>query len=330
MDEETVLNRIGTWLSALAGLLILAIAGSAAAADAYPSKPIRIIVPFPAGGGNDLVARVLAEALRPILGQPLVVENRAGAGGNLGTDLVAKSPPDGYTILHISNGIVVNPYLFKTLPFDVRKDFESLGIVATAPLWILVNANSPITSLADLLQRAKDPKSQLAYASPGAGTPHHFAMELLKSRTQMQILPIQYKGAAPALNDVVGGQLPILISTPAPVSDFIVTGRLRFIATMDPTRSAQYKDVPTVAELVPNFSVTIWHGLMVPAGTPPAITEMLTNALSRVLAMPDVQAKFAAGGFTAKFETPAQMKARIDNELVVWKKVAADAGIVPE
>ncbi len=316
-------------LLGLAGCAALSALG-AAAQDKFPSKPLRIIVPFAAGGGNDAVARQVGEALSSILGQPVIVENRPGAGGNIGTDYVAKSPPDGYTMLHGSNGLVVNPYLYKKLPFDAQKDLAPIGLLATSPLLILANPKAPVSSLADLVQQLKDRKTKLSYASPGAGTPHHFAMELLSSHTHSDLVHIPYKGASPALTDVVGGQVPLLVSTPQSVADFVATGRLRILATMDPARLPEYPDVPAVAEAVPGFSVAIWHALFVPANTPQPVVDVLSAALAKALADPQLQKRLSTVGFTAKSGTGAEVKARMASELASWKSVAEKAKIVPE
>ncbi|MES2282670.1 MAG: tripartite tricarboxylate transporter substrate binding protein [Pseudomonadota bacterium] len=302
----------------------------AAAQDKFPSKPLRLVVPFAPGGGNDAVARMVGESLAAILGQPVIVENRPGAGGNIGTDFVAKAPADGYTILHGSNGLVVNPYLYKKLPFDVQKDLAPIGLIATSPLLILSNPKAPVTSLADLVQQLKDKKTKLSYASPGAGTPHHFAMELLASHTNADIVHVPYKGASPALTDVVGGQVPLLVSTPQSVADFVATGRLRMLATMEPVRMPEFKDVPAVAEAVPGFSVSIWHGLFVPANTPQPAVSILTAALAKALADPQLQKRLAGVGFTGRFGSAADLKGRMATELVTWKSVAEKAKIVPE
>ncbi|MES1980598.1 MAG: tripartite tricarboxylate transporter substrate binding protein [Pseudomonadota bacterium] len=299
------------------------------AQDRFPNKPIRMIVPFAAGGGNDAVARIVGESISQILGQPVIVENKPGAGGNIGTDFVAKAPANGYTLVHVANTVVVNPYLYRKLPFDVQKDLTPVGLLATAPLLVLANPRSSVTSLTGLAQQMKEHKP-LSYASPGTGTPHHFAMELLSSRLGSDIVHVPYKGAGPAVTDVVGGQLPILVSTPQSVTDFVATGRLRLLATMEASRPPEFKDVPTVSEMVPNFNVSIWHGLMVPARTPQPIIDSLSTAVSKSLADPEVLKKLAGVGFTGKFGNAAEMKKRISTELDIWKSVAEKAKIVPE
>ncbi|MES2534863.1 MAG: tripartite tricarboxylate transporter substrate binding protein [Pseudomonadota bacterium] len=301
-----------------------------AAQDKFPSKTVRLVVPFAAGGGNDAVARIMAEAISPLLGQQVIVDNRAGAGGNIGTDHVAKSAPDGYTIAHVANTVVVNPYLYKKLPFDIQKDLQPIGLIATSPLLIVSHPKSGVDSLGALVQQMKDPKSTLSFATPGAGTPHHFGMELLSSKLKSTILHVPYKGAAPALQDTLGGQVPVLVSTPQSVHSFIASGRLRAIAIMDKNRLPEFKDVPAVSELVPGFDVSIWHGLMVPAATSPAIVGTLAQAVSRALEDPAVQKRLAAVGFSAKFESAQQMKSRIGSDLELWKKVAESAKIIPD
>lgn len=314
----------------LACLALMSISLPTWAQDKFPNKPIRLVVPLAAGGGNDAVARILAESMGKHLGQAVVVENKTGAGGNVGTDFVAKSPPDGYTLIHVSNSVVVNPYLYKKLPFDIQKDLTSVGLIATTPMFILAHPSSSVNNLRDLIDQMKQDASKLSYATPGNGTPHHFAMELLKTRAGMQMAHVPYRGAAPAVTDVVGGQVPILVSTSQSVADFVASGRLKMLATMDPVRVDKFKDTPAVAELLPGFGVSIWHGLMVPSKTPPAVLSALTDALAKTLAEPDIQRKLSGIGFTSKFEAPPAMQARISAELETWKTVAKSAGIVPE
>jgi tripartite-type tricarboxylate transporter receptor subunit TctC len=220
-----------------------------ALAAKYPSKPVRLVVPFAAGGGNDVVARLLAERLTPLLGQPVVVENRAGAGGNIGTDLVAKGAPDGHTLLYVSNTVVMNPYLHEKLPFDVQEDLQPVGLLVTAPILVLVNPNAAIQSVGGLLKQGKERPGQLSYATPGNGTPHHFAMELLKARSGANLLHVPYKGAAPAVTDVLGGHVPVLVATPSSVVDFISSGRLRLCEIRKVHAAAQPHNAPERQQL---------------------------------------------------------------------------------
>ncbi|WP_408598996.1 Bug family tripartite tricarboxylate transporter substrate binding protein [Limnohabitans sp.] len=322
---------MNTFIRCVIALGVMALsAASAVADDKFPSKPLKLVVPLAAGGGNDAVARILAESMAKHLGQAVIVENRTGAGGNVGTDFVAKSPADGYTLIHVSNSVVVNPYLYKKLPFDIQKDLTSVGLIATTPMFILAHPSSSVTNLRELIDQMKLDASKLSYATPGNGTPHHFAMELLKTRAGSNLAHVPYRGAAPAVTDVVGGQVPILVSTSQSVADFVATGRLKMLATMDPTRVDKFKDTPAVAELVPGFGVSIWHGLMVPAKTPPAALSALTDALSKTLMDPEIQRKLMGIGFSAKFESPSAMQTRIAAELETWKTVAKSAGITPE
>jgi tripartite-type tricarboxylate transporter receptor subunit TctC len=305
-------------------------ASPAVAQERYPVKPIRLIVPFAAGGGNDTVARIVGEAISPSLGQPVIVENRPGAGGNLGTDMVVNSAADGYTVLHGTNGLAMNPYLYKRLPFDAQRDLRPVAMLAWTPLLILANPSSNISSFADLVSKAREKNNKLAYATPGNGTPHHFAMELLASHIGGNIAHVAYKGANPALTDVVGGQVPLLVSTPQSVSDFVKSGRLKVIAVMEAKRLPEYKDAPTVAETIPGFKVTIWHGLFVPAKTPEDVVGRLSNTVSRALNEPEVVKKMSAIGFTANFASGTTVQQLLATELTSWKAVAERAKIVPE
>jgi tripartite-type tricarboxylate transporter receptor subunit TctC len=244
--------------------------------------------------------------------------------------LVAKAAPDGYTLLYVSNTVVMNPYLYEKLPFDVQKDLQPVGLLVTAPILVLVNPSAAIQSIGDLLKQGKERPGQLSYATPGNGTPHHFAMELLKARSGANLLHVPYKGAAPAVTDVLGGHVPVLVATPSSVVDFISSGRLRLLATMEPARTSAFPNVPAIAEIVPDFEVSIWHGLMLPANPPAEVVETLSAAAKRIVAEPEFRKKLAPTGFAPKYEPPQTMKERIVADLKTWKKVAEDAGIVAE
>ncbi|WP_198380453.1 tripartite tricarboxylate transporter substrate binding protein [Roseomonas sp. KE2513] len=302
----------------------------ARAQGAYPARPVRIVVPFPPGGGNDIVARLIGEYLAPQLGQPVVIDNRSGAGGNIGTDLVAKSPADGYTLLHVANTVVMNPYLYRRLPFDVQKNLEPVALLATTPILLLAGRDSGIGSLEALLRRGRERGNPLTYATPGNGTPHHFAMELLKARSGMELLHVPYRGTGQAITDVLAGRVPVLVATPSTVIEFVANGQLLPLATMEPVRSDTAPNVPAVGEFLPGFEVTIWHGLMGPAGMPAEVVGRLDGALRKALEDPSYRARLAAVGFAPKLEPAAAMSARIAADLRTWRDVAASAGIVAE
>lgn len=303
--------------------------GTALAAE-YPDKPIRIIVPFSTGGGNDLVARIMAKTLDPLLKTTIVVENRPGAGGNVGLAAASRAAPDGYTIAHIQSGVAINPYLYRDVGFDMQKDFTPVGMLATTPTWVLVNPDLKVNTIGELIDYARANPGKLTYATPGVGTPHHLGAELLKSMARIDMLHVPYKGASGAATDVVGGQVPVLISTPASIQGFVDAGQLRLLASMEPQRSADHPDLPTISETVPGFSTTIWHGFAVPAGTDPQVVGKLSSTLEQVLRQPALQQELQNVGFTAKYETSEALKDRIAAELKMWGEVTRQAGISPE
>ncbi|MBV6305626.1 tripartite tricarboxylate transporter substrate binding protein [Candidimonas humi] len=313
----------------LAGLLMAWTAMTAHAA-AYPDRPVDLIVPFSAGGGNDIVARLLAKHLAAVLKTSVVVENKPGASGNIGMQFVARSAPDGYTLAYVSNTVVINPYLYRKMNFDIQKDFVPVGVVATTPIWILVNPKLPVHNLKELIAYAKAHPGKLSYATPGIGTPHHLAMELLKNLAGIDIVHVPYKGASGASTDVISGQVPVLISTPGPVKGFVQSARLRALASMDAERSPSYPDLPTTAETVPGFSEIIWHGVMAPAGTPAPVVSKLSAAISGILKDPAMQKELAAVDFQPAYSDSQAMAKRLATELGVWRDVTRKAGIKPE
>lgn len=303
---------------------------AAGAAGSYPSQPLRVIVPFSAGGGNDIVARLLAQHLNPVLNTTVVVENRPGAGGNIGLRGAAMAPADGYTVGYVSNGVVMNPYLYRDVGFDIASDFEPVAGLVTTPIWVLTHPNLKVESMAQLLAKAKADPGGLTYATPGVGTPHHLGAELLQAMAGVSMVHVPYKGASGAATDVVGGQVDVLISTPASVQGFVKSGQLRALASMAPQRSAEMPDLPVVAETLPGFGAGIWHGLVVPRGTDPAVIQTLSAAVERVLADPGLQQSLLAAGFSAAYESPQDLRDRIARELVMWRDVTSQAGIKPE
>ncbi len=296
----------------------------------YPEQPIRLVVPFSPGGGNDIAGRLLAKHLAPLLGASIVVENRPGAGGNVGLRSVAHSKPDGYTIGYISNGVVMNPYLYKEVGFDIQKDFDPVAAHLQMPIWIVARPQLGITSLKDLLVQAKARPGVLTYATPGIGTPHHMGMELLQSMADVKFTHIPYKGASGALTDTLGGQVDFLIATPASVASQVKAGQLIGLATMDATPDPDMPNLPPVADTVPGFSNATWHGLVVPNGTDPARIEKVAKALESALATPELQNEMKAAGFNPFFEGPDALRTRIAKELEVWRDVTRRAGIQPE
>jgi tripartite-type tricarboxylate transporter receptor subunit TctC len=309
---------------------LLVLAASAIAQD-YPSRPIKFIVPYPPGGGTDVVARIVNEPLATELGQPIIIDNRGGAAGNLGTDIVAKSPADGYTILFTLSSHTINPKLYEKLPFDVERDFVPVSLVAMIPQILVVNPSVPITSVKELIAYAKANPGKLNYASVGIGSPAHIAGELFKLKTGVDMVHVPYKGGGPAVIDTIGGQVQLaFVSMPA-AWQHVKSGRLRALGVTSAKRSVTAPDVPTIAESgVPDYVVDSWYGALAPAKTPPAVVAKLTAAFAKVLDNPQVKERLLAQGAEAAPLPPAEFDRRIKDELAKWELVIKTARIKPE
>lgn len=311
------------------GLLLLG-ASSGVFAQGYPNRPIRIIVPFTPGGGNDVFARTVGQKLQERLGQPVIVDNRAGAGGNIGADAVAKSAPDGYTLLLAQNGLTMAPYLQKVLPFDVTKDFVPIGIGVTLPMAVAVANSVPAKSINELIAYAKANPGKLSYATPGIGTPHHLSTELFMSMTGTQMVQIPYKGAAGMLVDLISGQVQVLFGALNSMLPHIQSGKIRALAVAERQRNPILKDLPTVHESLPGYESVLWFGLMAPAGTPEVIVNKLSEELRNIVALPDVRERLAAVGFDSNPASSAEMRKIMASDSEKWGKVVRDAGIKAE
>ena len=316
----------------LATLAAAALAGPwAAQAQGYPEHPIRFVVPYPPGGGTDVIARIVQGKLQMALGQNIVIDNKGGAGGSVGTDIVAKAPPDGYTVLFTLNSHTVNPAIYARLPFDTLKDFEPVGTVASLPQILVANPQFPANNVAELIALAKAKPGTLAYASVGVGSPGHLAGELFKLRTGTQMTHVPYRGGGPAVTDVMGGQVPLLwVSIPA-AAQFVKTGKLKALGVSTLKRSAAFPDVPTLQEAgVPDFEVDSWYAMFVPAKTPKAVIDKLNRALNTTLQDPEIREKLLAQGSEAVGGTPEALGQTVNIELVKWAKLAKDASIKAE
>ncbi|KQP44653.1 tripartite tricarboxylate transporter substrate binding protein [Pseudorhodoferax sp. Leaf274] len=323
--------RKGPRITRRAFVALGAVAGGAvlpAWGQKYPDKPIRLVVPFAVGGGTDILARDLAPRLAEALGQPVVVENKGGAGGNLGADAVAKSAADGYSVLFGSNTLSINAALYQKLPFDPVHAFAPVGTVATAPLVLVVHPDAGLQSVRDLVREAKARPGQLNWSAPGNGTPHHLASELFNRMTGSDIVHIQYKGGGPAINDLLGRQTQASFQTVASVRSFIAAGRLRALGVAAAQRTPLLPEVPTIAEAgVPGYEVNLWYGLFAPAGTPAAAVQALNAALNQVLADPAVQAKFNSQGYELRPGRPDALRTLYTEDLARSAKVVAEANI---
>lgn len=318
---------------ACGGVLALAAGASAAQSGAWPNRPIRLIVPLPPGGSPDYLSRLLAERLQPALGQPVVVENRPGAAGNIAREFVARQPADGYTIVMSESAHVMSAAVVAKLPYDPIKDFEPVSLAATIPFGLTVNTSMPVKSLKEFLDYAKSAPRPLTYGTAGVGAPHHFAAELLRSMTGIKIVHVPYKGSAGIIPALLTGEIDFTIGAVNSLLPHFKAGKLRPIAVAGSSRTAILPDVPTIAEAgpLPGYSVEIWLGVMGPAGTPRPIVDRLNAEIVRVVRDPQViKERLTPVGLAPVGSTPEQLLAVMKEELEKYTKIARDAGIRPD
>ena len=300
-----------------------------AAAAAYPDKPIEWVVPYPAGGGSDVVARILSVPMGKTLGQPIIINNKPGAATNIGADYAAKAKPDGYVMLTGDTAtMAANPSLYSKLSYNVEKDFAPVGLLARFPMILVVNPSVPAKNLPEFLAWAKKQAGGVNYATPGAGSPHHLATELFRETSGLPLVHVAYRGAAPAVQDVIGGQVPFMFVDTASGYQHIQSGRLIPIGVASPKRIATFNTVPTLAEQgLKGFEAYAWQGLAVPAATPPEAVNLLSKALMAALESTEVKARFQTLGLEAIPSTPAQMGAYAKSEREKWAKVIRASNI---
>ena len=319
-------------LAAMA-LVVTATAGVLSAAPAqaqgtWPDKPLKLVVPYPAGGDADNTARLLATQLGQRLGQQVVVDNRPGGSGTIGAAAVAKAPADGYTLLLDATAFTVNPSLFPKLPFDAAKDFAPISLVLQVPLLMVVPANSPFQSVADLAKAARARPGHLTYASAGNGGAQHLAGELFKQGQKVAITHIPYRGGAPALTDLIGGQVDMMFSATTASGPFVKSGKLRALAISSPRRVEGWESVPTVAESgVPGFQVSEWNGLFAPAGTPRPVLERLEAEARAIVASPEMKKRFAELGVQGVGSSAQEFSSFLKAETTKWAEVIRTSGI---
>jgi tripartite-type tricarboxylate transporter receptor subunit TctC len=309
------------------GLLLaaLVLAGSAARAE-YPERTIRIVVPYPPGGFNDTLGRVVAQKLGEAWGQPTMVENRPGGGTLIGTDAVAKAPPDGHTLLVVAFPFAVNPSLYAKLPYDTVRDFAPLLLAGQTPNLLVVNPEVPIHSVKELIAAAQAKPGSLSYGS-GSGSSNHLSMELFRTMTGVELVHVPYKGSAPMVTDLLGGHIQVAFDNTPNVLPQVKAGKLRALAITSATRSAMVPDVPTVSEAgVPGYEVGVWFGIVAPAGTPLAVLAKLNTELNRMLAMPDVKQKFADQGVEPVGGPPERFAEHLKVQIEKWTKVVKESG----
>jgi tripartite-type tricarboxylate transporter receptor subunit TctC len=305
----------------------LVLFAAAALAQGYPDRPVRIVVGFPPGGSSDTVARVVAQHLSPLLGQPVVVENKPGAGGVIGSDTVAKAAPDGHTLLLATAGHSTAAAMMQKLPFDAVTDFAWITTVTTYPFAIATAADSQIKSLSDLIAKAKAAPGKITYSSAGIGTSHHLLGEWLSSQAGIEMNHIPFKGGTSPLTEVLAGRVDVMIETMTLVLPHLKSGKLRGLAVTSPEPKDYLPDVPPASKTVPGLVFQSWLGIAAPAGTPPAVVESLNKNLRKALAEPEVQKRLAALGGGAAPVTPEQMREQVQAEIERWKKLVDSRGI---
>jgi tripartite-type tricarboxylate transporter receptor subunit TctC len=315
------------FLGAVAALSLLA--AGAAQAQAYPAKPVKWIVPFPPAGAMDTIARTLGEHMGRTLGQTFVVENRPGAGGNIGADAVAKAPPDGYTMMIVANGMAVNKFLYGKLSYDPVKNFAPVSLIAVVPNVLVTNAaQSKARTVAELIAEAKAHPGKVTYASAGNGTSIHLAGELFASMARIDMLHVPYKGSGPAVSDLLGGQVDTMFDSVTSAAPHIRSGKLRALGVTTARRSSALPDVPTIAEAgLPGYELSPWFAVYMPAGTPAPIVEKMNAALLEAMKAPEVKARFAAIGAEPIGSTPQQLATHLAAEMVKWGRIIQERGI---
>ena len=314
--------------------LVCAVLGFATAnafAQTYPNKPVRMLVGYPPGGSVDASARILAERLGPALGQTVLVENRAGATGNIAAEALTKAAPDGYTIYMGTTINAVSVSLFKNLPYDPVRDFAPVSKVVVSPSILVVHPSVPANNVRELVAYARANPGKLAYASTGAGSSPHLCAELFSSLAGIKMLHVPYKGGAPAMTDLLGGQVALSFSNPTSITPHMASGRIRALAVTTAKRYANLPALPTmIEEGYPDFDLSAWYGVIAPAGTPNEIINRLNTEIGKVLRLADVQALLAAQGLEAQPSTPAELARELKDEIVKFAKLLNDAGVKPQ
>jgi tripartite-type tricarboxylate transporter receptor subunit TctC len=309
-------------------LLFAAVPLASHAADAYPARPIRLIVPFPPAGGTDIMSRVVANKLAEFTSWSIVVENHPGAGGNIGVSLAAKAPNDGYTIvMGQTSNLAINPTLYKHLPYEPAKDFSPITTIASAPLVLVVAADSPYKTLGDIIDAAKKDPGKLSFASPGNGTVAHMTIEMLQKSAGVKFSHVPYKGSSQAITDLIGGYVKVFMSSVPTAISQIKSGRMRAIAVTSAGRSSDLPDVPTINESgYKGFDAATWFGLLAPKGTPADVIALLNGKVNQVLKMPDVRKRIELEGASVLGSTPAQFETLLKTDMVKWGQIVSESG----
>jgi tripartite-type tricarboxylate transporter receptor subunit TctC len=317
--------RIFALIAVVIGALV---APAAYAQKDYPSRPVKFLVPYPPGGGNDILARILAEKLTERLGRSFYIENVSGAGGNVGTAQAAKAAADGQTILMANNSFVMNTLLYANIPFDVRRDFVPTAIMATIPMILCVNPSVPVNSVQELIEYIRKTPDGMEYGTPGTGTPQHLAAELFGYRAGVKLRHIPYRGTGPAVNDAIAGHIKLLFATAASVEQHVKTGTLKALALTTAQRSPAFPDIPSIQESgVKDFDVYLWYGVLLPAKTPDAINSKLGSEIDAIMAMPDVQKKLLDQGYAPVSLDRVAFARILEGDLAKWGALVKSIGL---
>ena len=318
MTFRSVTARLG----ALASIAVFA--ASTALAATFPDRPVKLVVPFAPGGGTDAIARALGVGMGEALGQPVIVDNKPGAGTIIGSDFVAKSAPDGYTLVVATFAHAVNPSLMQKLPFDTQKAFAPVMLLARGPNVLVVRADSPYKTVADVIAAARAKPGKLTYASQGNGTSAHLAGEMFTNLAKVQMTHVPYRGAGPAMTDLLGGQVAMMFATAAAASPHIADGKLRALGVTTPQRAPAMKNVPAIAETVPGYAVESWYGLFVPAGTPPDVIAKLHDAAKKATETAAFRRMLEPEGLTVSAGAPAELDAYVRGETARWARIVKE------
>lgn len=319
-------TALGTFL-----LTVMAAYFAAVSAQGYPTKPIRMVVAFAPGGAPDIVGRIMGQKLNESLGQPVIVDNRSGATGNIGAEIVAKANPDGYTVFMATLSVAISPAFFRSLPFDPVKSFAPVGMVASVPLILVVHPSLPAKSVQELIELARSRPGAYNYASVGNGSPQHLSAELFKTTAGVDLVHVPYKGGGPATVAVLQGEAHLFFAGMPPALPHVKAGRLRALAVSTVKRSPSAPEVPTVSEAgLPGFEADNWNALLAPQGTPRAVVNRLSQELGKILKLPEIQTRLIQTGAEAAYSTPQELAERIKTETIKWSKVARAAGVKPE
>lgn len=315
------------WRKAVVGALAALSISVTSQAQDYPTRPIRLVVGYGAGGGTDMIARLAAEYLTKELGKPVVVENKPGAGGNIASEAVARAPADGYTLLLAVNNVTINPHIYKQMSVDIVRDLRGVSIIANSPIVLVTNPSAPFSSIGGMIDYARKNPGKISYGTPGIGTPQHLAVELLMDMTKIRMTHVPYKGSSNSLSDLLAGHIPLVSAAINSAEPFIMANKLQGLAVADSKRIDALRDVPSISEVVPGYEVRIWYGLMAPAKTPDAVVDKLNHALALAVANPEMKKRMREQGYEIALTSPREMDEDIKKDLKKWGEVIKAAGI---